>query len=270
ARLPARAPGAGRIARAELRVHAFARPAPLRRGRRSLCRRCGSLRGGDGRIERRPAHRQPVRGGGAVNQVSMVQAPASGEPDRPRLGTATLASLPAQVRRPAYDREATRIGVVHFGPGAFHRAHQAVYLDDLLGEDPDWAICAVSLHNPGVRDALQPQDGLYTLALLGEQPSLRVIGSIREVLCAPQQRRAVMARLVDPQVRLVTLTITEKGYCLAPDGVDAAHPDITRDLVSPEQPISAIGWLVAGLRERRAKKIAPYTVLSCDNLADNG
>lgn len=205
-----------------------------------------------------------------MNQVSMVQAPASGEPDRPRLGAATLASLPAQVRRPAYDREATRIGVVHFGPGAFHRAHQAVYLDDLLGEDPDWAICAVSLHNPGVRDALQPQDGLYTLALLGEQPSLRVIGSIREVLCAPQQRRAVMARLVDPQVRLVTLTITEKGYCLAPDGVDAAHPDITRDLVSPEQPISAIGWLVAGLRERRAKKIAPYTVLSCDNLADNG
>ncbi len=205
-----------------------------------------------------------------MSQVSRAQAPASGEPDQPRLGAATLASLPAQVRRPAYDREATRIGVVHFGPGAFHRAHQAVYLDDLLGEDPDWAICAVSLHNPGVRDALQPQDGLYTLALLGEQPSLRVVGSIREVLCAPQQRRAVMARLVDPQVRLVTLTITEKGYCLSPDGVDAAHPDITRDLVSPEQPISAIGWLVAGLRERRERRLAPYTVLSCDNLADNG
>ena len=188
----------------------------------------------------------------------------------PRLSPAVLDGLPDAIGRPAYDRASTRIGIVHFGPGAFHRAHQAVYLDDLLGTDPDWAICAVSLHSPGVRDALQPQDGLYTVALLGEQPALRVVGSIREVLCAPQQRRAVMARLVDPQVRLVTLTITEKGYCLAPDGIDAAHPDISRDLVCPEQPISAIGWLVAGLRERRARRLAPYTVLSCDNLADNG
>ncbi|MGJ4728023.1 mannitol dehydrogenase family protein [Luteimonas sp. SDU101] len=187
-----------------------------------------------------------------------------------RLSARTLASLPASVQRPAYARESTRIGVVHFGPGAFHRAHQAVYLDELLADEPDWAISAVSLHSPGVRDALQPQDGLYTLALLGEQPSLRVIGSIREVLCAPQQRKAVMSRLVDPQVRLVTLTITEKGYCLSHEGVDAAHPDIARDLASPEQPISAIGWLVAGLRERRERRLAPYTVLSCDNLADNG
>ena len=188
----------------------------------------------------------------------------------PRLSPAVLDGLPDAIGRPAYDRASTRIGIVHFGPGAFHRAHQAVYLDDLLGTDPDGASCAGSLHSPGVRDALLPQDGLYTVALLGEWPALRVVGSIREVLCAPQQRRAVMARLVDPQVRLVTLTITEKGYCLAPDGIDAAHPDISRDLVCPEQPISAIGWLVAGLRERRAKKIAPYTVLSCDNLADNG
>ena len=199
-----------------------------------------------------------------------TQAPMPAGAGLPRLDAASLASLPPQVRRPAYAREATRIGVVHFGPGAFHRAHQAAYLDELLAQDPDWAICAVSLHSPGVRDALQPQDGLYTLALLGEQPQLRVIGAIREVLCAPQQRKAVMTRLVDPQVRLVTLTITEKGYCLSADGVDAAHPDIARDLASPEQPVSAIGWLVAGLRERRARGLAPYTVLSCDNLADNG
>ncbi len=205
-----------------------------------------------------------------MNPASEARLQGDAVASPPRLSAATLRSLPASVQRPGYEREATRIGVVHFGPGAFHRAHQAVYLDDLLAAEPDWAISAVSLHNPGVRDALAPQDGLYTLALLGEQPSLRVIGSIREVLCAPQQRRAVMARLVDPQVRLVTLTITEKGYCLSPDGIDAAHPDITRDLVSPEQPVSAIGWLVAGLRERRERRIAPYTVLSCDNLADNG
>jgi fructuronate reductase len=187
-----------------------------------------------------------------------------------RLSPATLPGLPASVQRPGYDRDATRIGIVHFGPGAFHRAHQAVYVDDLLAHDPGWAVCAVSLRSPDVRDALQPQDGLYTLALLGERPSLRVIGSIREVLCAPQQRRAVMSRLVDPDVRLVTLTITEKGYCLSADGIDAAHPDVSRDLVQPEQPITAIGWLVAGLRERRERGLAPYTVLSCDNLADNG
>lgn len=187
-----------------------------------------------------------------------------------RLSPALLDELPDAIARPAYDRASTRIGIVHFGPGAFHRSHQAAYLDNLLATDPDWAICAVSLNSSGVRDALQPQDGLYTLALLGEQPELRVIGAIREVLCAPQQRLAVMARLVDPQVRLVTLTITEKGYCLAPDGIDATHPDISRDLVSPGQPVSAIGWLVAGLRERRARGLPPFTVLSCDNLADNG
>ena len=203
--------------------------------------------------------------------MTVVPGIAAGEGvARPRLSEATLAPLPAGVQRPAYAREATRIGVVHFGPGAFHRAHQAAYLDDLLAVDPDWAVCAVSLRSPDVRDALLPQDGLYALALLDAQPRLRVIGAIRELLCAPRQRRAVMSRLVDPQVRLVTLTITEKGYCLSPDGVDAAHPDIARDLAAPEQPASAIGWLVAGLRERRARGLAPYTVLSCDNLADNG
>ncbi|WP_372018029.1 mannitol dehydrogenase family protein [Pseudoxanthomonas sp. 10H] len=201
----------------------------------------------------------------------------------PRLSDATLAALPAAVRRPAYDRAGTRIGVVHFGPGAFHRAHQAVYFDDLLASDPDWAISAVSLHSAGVRDALRPQDGLYTLALLDQaqadgSPALRVVGSIREVLCAPEEGAAVLARLADRDVRLVTLTITEKGYCLSPDGVDLQHPDIVRDLATLDAPtrapvsapVSAIGWLVAGLRARRAQGLEPFTVLSCDNLADNG
>lgn len=187
-----------------------------------------------------------------------------------RLCEAALSTLPAAVARPAYDRARTRIGIVHFGPGAFHRAHQAVYLDELLATDPDWAISAVSLHSPGVRDALAPQDGLYTLVLMEQPPRLRVVGAIREVLCAPQQREAVAARLADPAVRLVTLTITEKGYCLSADGVDAAHPDIAHDLAHPREPVSAIGWLVEGLRLRRERGLPPYTVLSCDNLADNG
>ncbi|HEY5782406.1 MAG TPA: mannitol dehydrogenase family protein [Lysobacter sp.] len=181
-----------------------------------------------------------------------------------------MATLPRDVVRPAYARAGTRIGIVHIGVGAFHRAHQAVYVDDLLAVEPDWAICGVSLRNPDVRDALQPQDGLYTLALLGEAPQLRVIGSIRELLCARDERAAVLARLADPGVRLVTLTITEKGYCLAGDDLDLAHPEIIRDLESPEAPAGAMGYVVAGLLQRWRTGIAPYTVLSCDNLADNG
>ncbi len=189
-----------------------------------------------------------------------------------RLSNATLAALPPSVVVPAYDRAATRIGVVHLGAGAFHRAHQAVYVDDLLASEPDWAISAVSLHNAAVRDALQPQDGLYTLAMLDGQPhpQLRVIGAIAEVLCAIDQQPQVLSRLADPAVRLVTLTVTEKGYCLAGDGLDATHPDIVDDLATPNTPRSAIGYLVAGLRARRDAGIAPYTVLSCDNLPDNG
>ncbi|MFT4249078.1 MAG: mannitol dehydrogenase family protein [Pseudomonas sp.] len=191
-------------------------------------------------------------------------------PAAARLREASLATLPGDIAVPAYDRAATAIGIVHFGPGAFHRAHQAAYIDDLLADDPAWAISAVSLHSPGVRDALHPQDGLYTLALLGERPRLRVIGAIGEVLCAPDAPDAVLARLADPDVRLVTLTITEKGYCLAGDMLDLAHPDIVHDLATPAAPRSAIGYLVAGLRARRQRGLRPYTLLSCDNLPDNG
>ncbi|MBB3343458.1 mannitol dehydrogenase family protein [Luteimonas sp. RC10] len=187
-----------------------------------------------------------------------------------RLSEATLTTLPSAIARPAFDRAATRIGIVHLGAGAFHRAHQAVYFDDALALDPDWAVCAVSLRSPDVRDALRPQDGLYTLAILGQTPQLRVIGALREVLCARDEAAAVLARLADPAVRLVTLTVTEKGYCLAGDGLDLSHPDIVHDLATPDAPVSAIGHVVAGLARRRAAGLAPYTVLSCDNLADNG
>ncbi|WP_369915098.1 mannitol dehydrogenase family protein [Xanthomonas sp. NCPPB 3005] len=188
----------------------------------------------------------------------------------PRLTAAKLPNLPPAIARPTYALDRVRIGIVHLGAGAFHRAHQAVYLDDLLADEPDWAISAVSLHSPQVRDALRPQDGLYTLALLDEPPALRIIGAIREVLCAQDEQPAVLVRLADPAVRLVTLTVTEKGYCLAGEQLDFAHPDIVHDLAAPHAPRSAIGYLVAGLRERLRLGLAPYTVLSCDNLPDNG
>lgn len=188
----------------------------------------------------------------------------------PRLDATTLPDLPASVLRPAYDRDATRIGIVHLGVGAFHRAHQAVYVDDLLAREPEWAICGVSLNSRDVRDALQPQDGLYTLALLGETMQLRVIGSIRELLAAREQGEQVLLRLAHPDVRVVMLTITEKGYCLQGDNLDMAHPDIVHDLASPQAPVSAVAYVVEGLRRRRAAGLPAYTVLSCDNLPDNG
>lgn len=188
----------------------------------------------------------------------------------PRLSASMLDQLPDNVIKPAYSRDGTRIGIVHIGAGAFHRAHQAVYVDDLLAEHPDWAICGVSLHSTDVRDALRPQDGLYTLLLLGEPTQLRVIGSVREWLSARDESDTVLARLADPAVRLVTLTITEKGYCLAGRDLDTTHPDIVHDLAVPETPHSAVGYIVAGLRRRQKQGLRPYTVLSCDNLAENG
>lgn len=172
---------------------------------------------------------------------------------------------------PTYDRDKVEIGVVHFGPGAFHRAHQAFYFDQLLAKDARWGICAVSLKSPGVRDALQPQDGLYTLAQLDAETTFRVIGSIREVLVAPEDPPSVFARLAAPTTRIVTLTVTEKGYTLSAEGgLDEKHPDIVHDLTNPREPKSAVGYIVEGLRRRFAAGLAPYAVVACDNLADNG
>lgn len=175
------------------------------------------------------------------------------------------------IRAPAYDRARMRTGIVHFGPGAFHRVHQACYIDAALAVDLRWGICEVSLQSPGVRDALLPQDGLYALAVLDERPDLRVIGSIKELLVASESPAEVLRRLADPATRLVTATITEKGYCLNVEGhLDVAHPGIQHDLQRPREPRTFVGFLVEGLRQRREAGIEPPNVLSCDNLADNG
>jgi fructuronate reductase len=188
-----------------------------------------------------------------------------------RLSDATLGGLPADVARPVYDRAATHVGIVHFGPGAFHRAHQAFYVDRMLARDPGLAISAVSLRSDTVRAALAPQDGLYTLVEREAEPSIRVIGAIREVLTAPADPDAVFARLADPATRLVSATVTEKGYCLTPAGdLDLAHPDIRRDLADPGAPQTLVGWLVEGLRRRRAAGVGGLIALSCDNLSGNG
>lgn len=186
-----------------------------------------------------------------------------------RLSNATLAAVAAGVGIPSYDRAATKAGVVHLGPGAFHRAHQAAAFDTLLAHDPRWGITGVSLHSTSVADALNPQDGLYTLALLDEAISYRVIGSIKRVQTA-HDGTAVLATLADADTRIISLTVTEKGYCLSGDGtLDMDHAGIVRDL-SGDMPTTAIGWIVAGLAKRKHLRLPGVTVLSCDNLASNG
>jgi fructuronate reductase len=190
-----------------------------------------------------------------------------------RLNQDSLADLPEGIRRPAYDRRAVKTGIVHLGVGAFHRAHQAVYTDDVLARDPRWGIVAASLRSPDTFDALDPQDGLYSLSVRSQEgEALRVIGAIRQVIVAPQAIEDLLNVMADPRTRIVTLTVTEKGYCHDPatGTLNEAYPDIVHDLAYLRTPRSAPGFIIEALRRRRMAGIAPFTVLTCDNLPSNG
>lgn len=187
-----------------------------------------------------------------------------------RLSTASLARLPADIERPTYDLDRVHRGVVHFGPGAFHRAHQADAFDRLLNEDPRWGIVGVSLNSSTLAEALTPQQFLYTLALRDSETRLRVIGSIRDVH-TKSEPKAIQASLASPTTRVISATVTEKGYTLDEHGMlDFQHPAIRHDLEKKGAPQSLVGWLVAGLGARRRARVQGVTVLSCDNLAGNG
>lgn len=189
-----------------------------------------------------------------------------------RLSLATLGDLPARVARPAFDPARLEPGIVHLGIGAFHRAHQAVFTEDaIVAKGGDWGIIGASLQRPDVPDALQAQDCLYTVESLGNAASYRVMGVERAALFAPRDRDALLAALAAPTTHVVTLTLSEKGYCLDAGGtLDMSHPDIAADLAAPGAPKSAIGWLVLGLAARRKAGAGPLTILSCDNLGSNG
>ena len=192
---------------------------------------------------------------------------------RPRLGNAALANLPKSIARPAYDRSAVTPGILHLGIGAFHRAHQAVYTDEILSADPTWGIVGASLRSEETRNALRPQHYLYTLATRsGEGERLRVIGSVKDVIVAEKERPGLLAATGDPRIRIVSLTVTEKGYCHDPSSgvLNEAHPDIVHDLAAPRDPRSVPGLLVEGIARRRAAGLPPFTVLTCDNLPANG
>jgi fructuronate reductase len=190
-----------------------------------------------------------------------------------RLSAQTLSSVPSGVRVPDYDRTQITPGIVHLGIGAFHRAHMAVYVDDLLKDHPDWAIVGASLRRPDTKEALEPQDGLFTVAVRdAEGTHPRVIGSILKVLDANAEREDLLALMASPQIRIVSLTVTEKGYCHDPatGELDQRHPDIVHDMGNPAAPKSAPGILVEALARRKAAGIAPFAVMSCDNLPSNG
>lgn len=201
-----------------------------------------------------------------------------------KLSEAVLSQL-SNVRVPQYNRRAITNGIVHIGVGGFHRAHQAVYLDDYFHlfdaqsnanqSDRQWGICGVGLleWDQKMRDALQSQNCLYTLverSAAGDQA--RVIGSIQQYLYAPDDRQAVIDALAAPECRIVTLTITEGGYYYIEGSgeFDANHPTIQHDLQHPDQPIGTYGFLIAALDRRRQQGLQPFTILSCDNLQGNG
>ncbi len=188
-----------------------------------------------------------------------------------RLSKDSLSTLKAGVKTPGYTHTSVTSGIVHFGAGNFHRAHQAVYCDTLLNQgETTWGITGVSLRSAGMRDNLSPQNFLYTQATLGETTDYRIIGAIQNLLVAPENPQTVIETLVRDQTRLVTTTITEKGYCLASGEINREHAGIIRDLESLATPQTTYGYLAAALIKRCAERGAPLTVLCCDNMHAGG
>jgi len=204
----------------------------------------------------------------------MTVAGTSGTVSMRRLSQATLAAIPPSIEKPLYDRSAVSPGIVHVGPGAFCRAHLCVYTDDVLAAGAmDWGIVGADPLSPAVRDALAPQDWLYTLLVRGPQGDrARVVGSLAGLLSIPDEGEATLRRMTDPCTRIVTLTVTEKGYCqdAATGELDEAHPAIAADLTATALPRSVPGLLTEAIHRRHQAGLAPFTVLVCDNLAQNG
>ncbi len=193
-----------------------------------------------------------------------------------KLSAAALAHMAPGVAVPSYRLSDLSPGIVHFGVGNFHRAHQAVYLDDLFnaGRDRDWAIVGAGVRDPDVtvREKLKQQDWLTTVVEQeAETTNARVTGAMVDFV-RPYDVGANLDMLARPHIRIVSLTVTEGGYYISPatQTFDSDHPDIVADARNIETPITAFGLIVAGLKRRRAAGVAPFTVMSCDNIPGNG
>ena len=194
------------------------------------------------------------------------------------LNAENLSSLPNDLPVPGYDRSRLRTGIVHFGVGGFHRAHEAMYLDRLMndGKALDYAVCGVGVM-PGDRrmqEVLDAQDGLYTLVVKAPDGTLdpRVIGSIKEYLFAPDDPDAVIEKMAGEDTRIVSLTVTEGGYNInAVTGEFVAeNPDVQHDLQPSNPPKTTFGLITEALSRRRERGLAPFTIMSCDNIQGNG
>jgi mannitol 2-dehydrogenase len=193
-----------------------------------------------------------------------------------QLSNATLTRIPADVRVPSYDRSRLTAGIVHFGLGNFHRAHQAWYLHRLMdqGLAHDWAIIGAGVREPDAaqRERLLAQDCLTTLIELDPAGiSAEITGSMIGFVPVEPGNAALIAQMSDPAIRIIALTVTEGGYFTRPDGsFDAEHADIQHDAAHPASPRTAFGAMIAALKLRREKGVGPFTCLSCDNLQGNG
>lgn len=194
-----------------------------------------------------------------------------------KLNQSSVDHLSRSIPMPAYDRRAVKQSIVHIGVGGFYRAHQAVYLDDLLHlpGHAEWGYCGVGLlpSDDRMRDALLSQDCLYTIlerSAHGDRP--RVIGSLLDFLYAPDDPEAVLEKMAHPDTRIVSLTITEGGYYVNQGNgeFDPQHPDIVYELAHPQAPRCSFGYLAEALDRRRRRGWAPFTIMSCDNLQNNG
>ncbi|RUW32909.1 mannitol dehydrogenase family protein [Mesorhizobium sp. M1E.F.Ca.ET.041.01.1.1] len=192
----------------------------------------------------------------------------------PVIGPALLSCLPSEVRKPAYDRAAMRPGIAHIGVGAFHRCHQAEYTDDLLANHFDrWGLVGINIRPPLLAETLGRQHGLYTrLIRQNDEVEARIIGSIIRVIDSQGSARPALEVLASSDIEMVTMTVTEKGYCHVPSNgaLDLDHPDIVHDLANPQAPRSVPGILARALELRTGSHGRPVTLLSCDNIPTNG
>jgi mannitol 2-dehydrogenase len=194
-----------------------------------------------------------------------------------QLNAANLNLLDPNIQVPKYDRRNVGQSIMHVGVGGFHRAHQAVYMDDLFnqGSNPEWGYCGVGLlsHDARMRDVMHSHDCLYTLVERSmEGDKARIIGSIVNFLFAPDDPEKVIEQMASPKTRIVSLTITEGGYYIdqSTGELDAKHPDIQYDLAHPHEPRCSFGYLLEALDRRRIRGLAPFTLMSCDNIQSNG
>lgn len=191
-----------------------------------------------------------------------------------RLNKTLLNKLEANALTPQYNRDSLKPGIVHLGIGAFHRAHQAFYTEAVLNQfGGEWGIIGCSLRSANVRDQLVPQDCLYTLVERSNQgEKFQIIGAVVDTLVGPENPAAIIDAIAQKSIKILSMTITEKGYCHDPatGNLQLQHPDIIHDLQHLDKPVSAIGFIVAGLQKRFQNQQRAFTVLSCDNLPNNG